>query len=265
MFYHIISDANTKLLGIDNIGFSSDPDNNKFGPGQRNMYLIHYIISGNGFFNGSYLGKGQGFLIKPNTYEHYYPDPQNPWTFLWITSHDLTMEEIFKKYNANNETSVFDYTYIGTIKETSDFLLKNHNKICSPTEILEIFLHILNNQDKICNKEESLTDTYYNYAINYIQANLYRRLRVEELTEFLGITQPHLYNIFKEKCRMSPKCYIDNCKINEAKKLLTETNLSITQIANSVGFHNVSDFSKFFKNKIGLSPKTYLATNFKCS
>ncbi len=46
MFYHIISTESSKLLKIENIGFSSDPVNNKFGPEKRDLYLIHYVISG---------------------------------------------------------------------------------------------------------------------------------------------------------------------------------------------------------------------------
>ena len=62
---------------------------------------------------------------------------------------------------------------------------------------------------------------------------------------------------------MSPKSYIDICKINEAKRLLTETELTISEVANSMGFSNISDFSKFFKNKVGLSPQAYLEEALK--
>lgn len=263
MFYHIISDANTKLLGIDNIGFSSDPNNNRFGPGQKNLYLIHYVISGKGCFNGSPVEKGQGFLIKPLTFEHYYPDTENPWTFLWVTSRDPAMEETFEKFNANRETGIFEYTGVSFVRNLTETIQKNHNKLYSSPEILEIFLHLLNNHGKINKGKENLADIYYNHALNYIHSNLYRRLKVEELTKILGITQPYLYSIFKEKSGMSPKCYIDICKINEAKKLLTATELTISEVANSMGFSNISDFSKFFKNIVGLSPQAYLGETLK--
>ena len=40
MFYHIISTESSKLLKIENIGFSSDPVNNKYGPEKRDLYLM---------------------------------------------------------------------------------------------------------------------------------------------------------------------------------------------------------------------------------
>lgn len=257
MFYHIVSDANTRLLGIDNIGFSSDPNNNKFGPGQRNLYLIHYVISGKGYFNGVPVAKGNGFLIKPHTYEHYYPDKKTPWTFLWITSRDPAMEEIFEQYNADSKTKVFDYNYISVIQNVTETIRKNHNKLYSPTEILEIFLNIFNNQCKVCRQNESMSDVYYNYVLNYVNSNLYRTIRVDELTKILNITQPYLYKIFKTKLGISPKEYIDRCKINESKRMLSTTSMSITEIANSVGYDDILVFSKFFKNKVGVSPKNF--------
>ena len=67
MFFHIVSTENSKLLKIENIGFSTDPKTNRFGPGRRNLYLIHYVFSGKGYFNGNCVDSGQGFLIRPNT------------------------------------------------------------------------------------------------------------------------------------------------------------------------------------------------------
>ena len=116
MFYHIVSTENSKLLKIENIGFSSDPVNNKFGPGKRDLYLIHYVISGKGYFNGNPVASGQGFLIKPHTYEYYYPDTDNPWTFLWVTSQDTVMEDIFRTFAADENTQIFNYNYVADVR-----------------------------------------------------------------------------------------------------------------------------------------------------
>lgn len=257
MYYHIISNANTGVLGIDNIGFSADPNNNLFGPGRRNLYLIHYIISGKGYFNGSPVGKGQGFLIKPFTHEHYYPDPQDPWEYLWITSRDPAMDEIFEKYNADDKTKIFEYDYVSIVKNVAEILRRNHNRLYAPMEILEIFLYIFNHHTKIGKAKDNPAEIYYNYSLNYIQSNMYRAVRVEELLQILGISQPYLYRIFKDRCAMSPKQYIDNCKLTEAKRLLTETAMSVTEVANSVGYSDALAFSFFFKKKTGQSPKNF--------
>ena len=59
---------------------------------------------------------------------------------------------------------------------------------------------------------------------------------------------------------ISTAAYIRKCKLDEAKRLLIETNLTITQIANSVGYDSVMDFSKFFKKQTGRSPSDFRKT-----
>lgn len=47
------------------IGCSSDPRVTRYGPTRRNQYLIHYVFSGTGIFNGHTVKAGQGFLTTP--------------------------------------------------------------------------------------------------------------------------------------------------------------------------------------------------------
>lgn len=257
LFYHIVSDMSKTLISVDNIGFSSNPLHCHFGPGQRNIYLIHYITDGHGFFNGHRIGGGQGFLIHPYHLDHYYADPDDPWTYLWITSRDPKIEDFFDTYNADPDTLIFSYDYIPTIRETMKLLRRNHNKYYSPPEINEIFLHMYNKQKKASESAVSEPDNYYKYAVSYIESNLYRQITVNELTNLLGISQPYLYKIFMDKCGMSPKRFILDLKCGEAKRLLAGTDMSVTEVANSVGYADVMTFSKFFRKETGMSPKAF--------
>jgi AraC-like DNA-binding protein len=80
---------------------------------------------------------------------------------------------------------------------------------------------------------------------------------VSDLCSAIGITQPYLYRIFKEEVGCSPKNYISEYRIKLAKKLLAETEFSVSAIADSVGFKSVLDFSKFFSKRTGVSPTEY--------
>ena len=261
MFFHIISTESSRLLKIENIGFSHDPKTTRFGPGKRNLYLIHYVFSGKGYFNGSCVNSGQGFLIKPNTHECYYPDAEDPWKFLWITSTDPVMEEIFPQLGADENSQIFDYDYVPFISSLTKQIKQNHNKNYSASKILEIFLSILNQHKKTDCLQNS--DMYFQYAKNYIKANVYRAVRVSELVNILGITQPYLYKIFERNCGMSPKQYIDNYKVNIAKEMLLEDCVSVFEIGRSLGFEDPLVFSRFFKRNIGISPSQFSAEYYK--
>lgn len=256
MLYHILSHENSRLLKIDNIGFSSDPQICRFGPGKRELYLIHYVLGGEGYFNGNLLTEGQGFLITPQADECYFPSNSNQWKLLWITSHDSNIAELFDTYNANPQTSIFKYNYSAIANDLTDMIKKNHNKIFSASEMLEIFLNLFNNQ-KNCLKPDNNADMYYSCAINYINTNIFRPIHVRDLTEILGISQPYLYKIFKDKCGLSPQAKINNLKTSKAKKMLNQEVMSVSDIAYSLGFSTPQDFSKFFKKNTGQAPTIY--------
>ena len=63
-------------------------DLHSWGPGVRPVYIIHYILRGQGFIE--YHKKtfpvhtGESFLIYPYDTIRYYPDPGNPWEYTWV-------------------------------------------------------------------------------------------------------------------------------------------------------------------------------------
>ena len=50
---------------------------------------------------------------------------------------------------------------------------------------------------------------------------------------------------------------MNDYKIEQAKQLLKKTDITVTQVANSVGFSDVLSFSRFFTSKMGVSPQKY--------
>lgn len=259
MRYSVFSKSSCPLLNVSNIGYSADMSVTRFGPGVRNCYIIHYVISGKGYFNGNLVCTGQGFLITPNMQEHYFPDCCDPWEFLWVISDDPKMSKLFDLFNIDNRTNIFHYDYVSAVQELSSFLIKNNNSMFDALEMLEIFLKIFKHQQKeiLTHTSKTNAEVYIEASQKYISANMHRAITVSELTEFLGVSQPYLFKIFKEHVLKSPKQYILDQKLLHAKMLLKETNMSITYIANSVGFHDVLSFSKYFRSKVGVSPQNY--------
>lgn len=82
MRYEIFSNHNDALFPISIIGYSKDTDITRFGPGRKDLYIVHYVLSGHGCFNGQSVSEGQGFLITPGMQEHYYPSERDPWSVL---------------------------------------------------------------------------------------------------------------------------------------------------------------------------------------
>ena len=259
--YQMIANDSIPIPQIYSIGFSSDPRITRFGPAIRDQYIIHYVLSGKGTFNGNKVEKGEGFLIVPGMHEEYYSDEKNPWAFVWIISEDSAMQFFFDRHNANNETGIFQFHNLYEINALAERLQSSSSSSCSSTQLSELFLRIFHSCIETESKPQNpVTRLYFEFSLNYIKTNLHLPISVNELCNAIGITQPYLYRVFKQKAGCSPKQFILNSKLKEAKRLLLQTELSISQIANSVGFQNILDFSKFFSKQANLSPTMYRNT-----
>lgn len=85
---YIVKEKELVSLSVYNVGFQSCDSLYQWGPGIRDHYLIHYIISGKGRYtvNGSVhtLTPGDAFLVYPNTEVIYQADAQDPWEYTWV-------------------------------------------------------------------------------------------------------------------------------------------------------------------------------------
>lgn len=261
MLYLLFSDGSPAPLRVSEIGFARDCRVTRFGPGRRATYIVHYVLDGRGFYNSRPVFAGQGFLIRPGQLTDYAPDEADPWSFLWIQSADDGMGEIFERYDADPNSLIFEYgrEQADSFRRVSEYVIQNTDAILDSLKILEIYLHLLNlgGQKETVLPIRPNADVYLEHAVNYIEANIDQPVSVGDLTRLLGISQAYLYRIFSDQFRMSPKQYILLRKIGQAKQMLAETDMSVTQIAHSVGYADVLAFSRLFARKEGHSPRQF--------
>ena len=259
MNVNIFSAGQTPMLHIRYMGCNRKPHLVNIGPMLRNSYIIHYVTGGRGFYNGNPVETGQGFLITPGNIEEYHADPKDPWELLWIVSEDETMKNLFPAYQADPETGIFSYDYVDAAYRTADSIRMMPQQVVNCTELLELFLGIYKYQDRLAQKglAETRMDSYVDFVLHYIHMNYQSPITVQELTKLLGVSQPYLFRIFKAATGKSPKQYLSDYRLLQARKLLAETSLTISQIAASVGYADPLAFSKFFSNHQGISPQGY--------
>ena len=80
---------------------------------------------------------------------------------------------------------------------------------------------------------------------------------VKDVVEALKIDRSHLYRIFKDKTGISVSDYIIRCRINKAEVMLANSDLSIKDVAYSVGFSDQMYFSRVFKRLNGRTPTAF--------
>ncbi|MDR2630986.1 MAG: helix-turn-helix domain-containing protein [Spirochaetaceae bacterium] len=94
-------------------------------------------------------------------------------------------------------------------------------------------------------------------AERYIWDHYTRRISLQEIADISGLSAPYFSTIFKEEMGENLSSYLNRLRVEKASCLLTETDLSLSEIAGSCGFEDQSWFSKIFKSYTGISPGKY--------
>lgn len=91
----------------------------------------------------------------------------------------------------------------------------------------------------------------------YIKENYSKPLTLNTIADHCHGSPYHLHRLFKRINDMTPLDYLQQVRIDQAKKYLTETNLTVKRIAELVGVPNAARFSTLFKLKCNQTPSSY--------
>lgn len=94
-------------------------------------------------------------------------------------------------------------------------------------------------------------------AVHYIEENLSKSLTLSEIAEQANLSKYHFTRIFKSLTGFSPLEYVIILRMHKAKKLLEENELHILGIAEEVGYLDLRNFDRRFKQHTGLTPSLY--------
>jgi AraC-like DNA-binding protein/mannose-6-phosphate isomerase-like protein (cupin superfamily) len=97
----------------------------------------------------------------------------------------------------------------------------------------------------------------------YIDLHFKESLTLEQLAEEAHMNKYYLSHAFKQEYGISPINYLISRRIEESKYLLSETDLSMSQIAHILGFSSLSYFSQVFRKAHGTSPMDFRQTSKK--
>lgn len=95
-------------------------------------------------------------------------------------------------------------------------------------------------------------------AVSYIDENYANpNISVRSVAESLAISEGHLSHLFRKETDFTFLSYLTQCRMRAAKKLLKDHRYKIYEVAEMVGYKDITYFSVTFKKLIGVSPSEY--------
>ena len=103
---------------------------------------------------------------------------------------------------------------------------------------------------------DACTDARMIEIMNYVQAN-YIDITLDDLAEKFFLSKPYLSKYIKEKSGMTFGDLVKKIRMKKAKALLKSSNMTVENIAMSVGYQNVEHFNRLFKKAYDMTPMQF--------
>ncbi len=244
----IITDEKYPGLNPMQFGFQKRERNHSFGPAVRTYWLIHFVVSGFGYFYKDtkkyHINPGEMFVIQPFEETYYEADSENPWNYIWIgfTADSPLPVELGDVIHCPEALTVFN-----KMKNCRE---KNNGRSAFlSARLWELFSLLLEN--------EKHSENYVEMALDCIHSEYMNPLTIEEIANRLNLDRSYFSTLFKKTVGVSPKQYLLDYRMNMAITLLAESKKSVSVTATSVGYSDIFTFSKMFKRHFGISPTEY--------
>lgn len=141
------------------------------------------------------------------------------------------------------------------IKEEFTENIVRYNEIKEEADLQELNNWLLKSINEI--SEILVGNNNISKAEQYIKKNYGSQLSLNEVADYLEMSPWHFSKVFYKKVGIHFSQYLLNVRMEEAVRLLKNTNLKIYEVATRVGYNNTDQFSRMFKKTIGKSPKDY--------
>ncbi|UKS29780.1 AraC family transcriptional regulator [Paenibacillus sp. HWE-109] len=124
--------------------------------------------------------------------------------------------------------------------------------------LAEMFVLLAREQTgSITSQEPPNPSNLAEHVLQYMTSHYSETIEVSRLHELFNVSRSHLYEHFKQWTGQPLNRYLTLFRLHQAKRLLLDTPLSVTEIASAVGFGDLSHFFHTFKTEIGQTPSAY--------
>ncbi|WP_248924642.1 helix-turn-helix domain-containing protein [Paenibacillus hamazuiensis] len=251
---------------IDGIGWeqtvSADYNWDGMNRGNPDSVLFQYTLSGRGMMllgdQTHTLDAGKAFLVRiPSVHRYFFPEDGGHWEFLWIMLKGDRLAPVFEEL-ASKTGQVAEFApesppiralkaifEKAKLRQITDGYL---NSMYAYQFISELY------RSSAYEETASTLPEAIRKSVRYIELNYERIGSLDEMADVAGLSKFHFLRQFRRFTGLTPLEYLNKLRIEKAAGLLRTTELTLDEIAASVGFAGGNYFSKVFRHWVGLSP-----------
>ena len=262
--------ANEEIYHVNQTGFARDilniqmcgityPDKHyEIGRECSDVICIEYIEKGMGVLQIDnetfYPEEGDSYLLQLGTAHRYFSDRENPWKKIFINISGSLADSLIEGYGLKK---LYYFKGLDLQKELrAIFTLAKEHRGDSTEEIICLLNRIFFKMREHVKGIDYASDPARKMK-EYLRNHAASKFRMESLCRYVSRSESQTIKIFRSAYGITPYAYFLNKKIQLAKDMLLNTNLSVKQIANHLSFADEYYFSNVFKQKVGLSPTAY--------
>lgn len=274
--YLVASDLNMYYCGK-----RTETKNHSYGPQVRDHFLLVYIKDGNAVLTlgNKYIDLcgGQLLCMFPNEKIYYKANEGSLWSISWVGVYGSQAELYLKNLGITRSNPVYNCPQADETEKSIDDIIDMVEKNNSYGKIavlskLYLFFSTLFDKNAVPMSEMKSIDLASSdtHEINYLSDNLYireaenyirfhydREISINSIAKSLNLSPEYFSRLFKSETGLSPQQLIIKYRLDRACVLLTATNLTISEISNSVGIPDTRYFSKLFRRNKSMSPSEY--------
>lgn len=232
--------------------------------------VIEYVVEGRGYLNvngENYAATaGDVYILRKKTTHTYWSDARYPWVKIFFNIRGSLAEKILDEYQLGGTGRVVlgadgleqDFRdMLGSLMDSTVGQTERFDK--ATVDFLRIIIKLTNMQRAAGVHKDDLmsVEKEMNTLIEYITMNPRRIVSNQELADVIFRSKDYVIKRFFANFGVTPYDYQIQQKIFSAKNMLANMNLSVKEIAGSLGYDDQHYFSYMFKKRCGMSPTQY--------
>ena len=246
-------------IGMYYCGKRIDTPHHIYGPEIRNYYLFVLVNKGEATLfhrNGKMkFGAHDMLIMCPGEKIHYVAETS--WSIQWVGLYGQTVENQIKSLSISGDDPIVKIEKYYEMEKVLEELYQISNCQTEQMRLKQMEL-IYRFFSLLCKDEQrSKSCDIADRAKKIIDYNFDRDITVKKVADTMHLDSAYLTRKFAQKYSVAPKEYLLEKRIELAKRLLIQTDASVSEISVSAGYDDPLYFSRIFKNRTGLSPLSY--------